>query len=153
MGSDFGSVMHTRHLTRIEPVNAFALLLFKLCPIPPAGGLEAAQQPAQVLKKSSKVQTSKSRWRSFQFGKRIFQVFDRSMTDAAPPLVMRRRRLDKTLNEITPRLGMALPDLLPRFVRFPEFAGIEQCHTVAQIGAIFLTQLRREPRGVWGRRS
>jgi hypothetical protein len=38
-------------------------------------------------------------------------------------------------------------------VRFPELAGIKQCHAVAQIGEVFFTQLRREQRGVWGRRS
>lgn len=106
----------------------------------------------QIITKCAERQPGKIRRGNVQLHQRILEMLDCAMPDTAFDLVMRRRDLNQTLHEKAPRFVMALPNLLPGFVRFPELAGIEQRHTVREIGAILLTQLRRELRGVRGRR-
>lgn len=106
----------------------------------------------QIIAKRAERQAGKIRWGNVQFHQRVFEMFDRAMPNAAFDLMMRGRDLNQTLHEKAPRFIVALPNLFPGFVRFPELAGIEQRHTVGEIGAILLTQLRRELRGVRGRR-
>lgn len=110
------------------------------------------EQGVQIIAKRAERQAGKIRRRNVQLHQRIFEMFDCAMPDAAFDLVMRGRDLNQTLHEKAPRFIVALPNLLPGFVRFPELAGVEQRHTVRKIGAILLTQLRRELRGVRGRR-
>ncbi len=93
-------------------------------------------------------QSCKIRRRDFELGERILKMLNRAMLNAAAQLMMRCRGLNQALNEKTPRFGVALPNALPGFVRFPIFAGIEKRKASAQIGAVCFTQLRREPGGV-----
>lgn len=106
----------------------------------------------QVIAKRTKRQPGKIRGRNVQFHQRIFEMFDRAMPNAAFDLMMRGRDLNQSLHEKAPWFIVALPNLFPGLMRFPKLAGIEQRHTVGEIGAILLTQLRRELRGVRGRR-
>ncbi|MCG3118088.1 MAG: hypothetical protein ALAOOOJD_00222 [bacterium] len=108
----------------------------------------------QISAKFLQRQAGKIRRRGVQFHQRIAQVFDDAVADAALQLVMRGGGLDQALHEIAPRLGVALPDFFPGFVRFPKFAGVEQGRSRREVDAIFLTQPRRvrQPAGVGGRR-
>lgn len=110
------------------------------------------EQGVQIIAKCAERQPGKIRRRNIQFHQRIFEMFDRAMPEAAFDLVMRGRDLNQALHEKAPRFIVALPNLLPGFMRFPELAGVEQRNAVREIGAILFTQLRREPRGVRGRR-
>lgn len=111
-----------------------------------------SEQGVQIITKSAERETGKIRRRNIQFHQRIFKMFDRAMPNAAFDLMVRGRDLNQALHEKAPRFVVALPNLLPGFMRFPKLAGIEQCNTVREIGAILFTQLRRELRGVRGRR-
>lgn len=106
----------------------------------------------QIITKCAERQPGKIRRGHVQLHQRVFEMLDHAMPDAAFELMMRRRDLNQALHEKAPRFVMALPNLLPGFVRFPELAGVEQRHAVRKISAILLTQLRRELRGVRGRR-
>lgn len=79
----------------------------------------------QINAKFLQRQSGKIRRGGIQFHQRIAQVFDDAVPDAALQLVMRRGGLNQALHEITPRLGVALPDFFPCFVRFPKFARVE----------------------------
>ena len=106
----------------------------------------------QVIAKRAERQPGEIRRGHVQFHQRIFEMLDCAMPDAAFELMMRRRDLNQALHKKAPRFIMALPNLFPGFVRFPELAGVEQRNAVREISAILLTQPRRELRGVRGRR-
>ena len=81
-------------------------------------------------------------------------MFDDAMPNTAPELMVRRGGLNQTLYEETPRFGMAFPNFLPRLMRIPILTGVEQRHAFGKIGAIFVSELRREPaRAERGRRQ
>lgn len=106
---------------------------------------------AQIHAKRFQSQPRKIRRRDFELHERVLQMLHRAVMNAAPELMMAGRGLNQTLNKKTPRLGVASPNLLPRFMRFPKLAGIEQREACFQIFAIFRLKLRREPGGVRGR--
>jgi len=114
--------------------------------------LDRLQQSLQILTERRERQAGEIRRRHFQLDQRIFEVLDRAVANAPADLMVRCGRLNQALHKETPDFRMALPDLLPGFVRFPILAGVEQRHAAGEINAIRLTQLRREPRGVRGRR-
>lgn len=111
------------------------------------------QQSVQPLSKIRKRQTQKIIRRAIEFCKRVLEMLDHAMPDAAPQLMMRRGGLNQPLNEESPRLVMTPPDIFPRFVRFPKLAGIEQRNAMLEISEIGVTQLWRARGGVRGRRS
>lgn len=106
----------------------------------------------QIIAKRAERQPGKIRRGNVQFHQRILEMLDRAVADAAFDLMMRGCDLNQALHKKAPRFIVALPNLLPSFVRFPKLAGVEQRDTMRKIGAILLTQLRRELRGVQGRR-
>lgn len=113
------------------------------------------KQLMQIIPKRHKLQIRKIRRRLIEFQQRIAQMLDHAVADAATQLMMGRSRLNQALHKKAPRLcRMALPDFFPGFVRFPIFAGVEQRNAFGQIGAVGLSELRREPvRAGRGRRQ
>ena len=106
---------------------------------------------SQLRAKLFERQSHKILRRDFELGERVLQMLHRAVMNAAAELMMTGRGLNQALNKKTPRLGVASPNLLPRFMGFPKLAGIEPRETFVQVIAIFITKLRREPAGVRGR--
>lgn len=106
----------------------------------------------QVIAKRTEGQPGKIRRGNVQLHQSVFEMFDSAMPNATFDLMMAGRDLNQTLHEKAPWFIVALPNLFPGLMRFPELAGVEQRNAVREIGAILLTQLRRELRGVRGRR-
>ena len=113
--------------------------------------LNLSHELAQLRAKLFQRQARKIRGCDFELDERVLQMLHRAVMNATAELMIPGRGLNQTLNKKTPRLGVASPNLLPRFMRFPKLAGIEQRETFVQIIAIFITKLRREPAGVRGR--
>lgn len=113
---------------------------------------DGLQQRLQILPECRKSQTGEIRRCHRQFDQRIFEMLECTVADAPTDLMMRGCRLNQTLHKETPGFRVATPNLLPDFVRLPIRAGIEQRHAAGKVVAILLTQLRRELRGVRGRR-
>ena len=88
--------------------------------------LKSRDELAQFHAQRFQIQAREIRRRDLEFGQRVFQVLHRTMMNATPQLMIRGRSLNQALNKKTPRLGVASPNLLPRFMRFPKLAGIEQ---------------------------
>ena len=63
----------------------------------------------------------------------LFQMDRHSAINLLPQLVIRSCQLNQTLNEESCVLGTPLPDGLPSFVSLPEFAGIKEGNSAAQV--------------------
>lgn len=114
--------------------------------------LDRLQQSLQIFTEGRECEAGEI-WRChFQFDQRILEMLESAVANAPADLMVRGGGLNQALYKKTPSFRVALPDLLPGVVRFPILAGVEQRNTVGEIGAILLTQLRRELRGVRGRR-
>lgn len=87
--------------------------------------LESLQQSLQILTERREREAGEIRRRHLQFDQRILEMFDRAVANAPADLMVRGGRLNQTLHEEAPGFRVALPDLLPGFVRFPILAGVE----------------------------